>query len=156
MSRVRMNKFLIYLDNCCYNRPYDDFNSITVYLEAEAKLIIQDLVKNNNIDLAWSYILEFENSANPSTEIKELILDWKEIAKINVLENDTILFNAKEMFLLGLGVKDSLHIACAIESRCDFFITTDKGIIKKANIIGNIKIMNPINFIQFIEDINEN
>lgn len=156
MSRLRMNKFLIYLDNCCYNRPYDDFSSITVYLEAEAKLIIQDLVKNNNIDLAWSYILEFENSANPSTEIKELILDWKEIAKINVLENDTILFNAKEMFLLGLGVKDSLHIACAIESRCDFFITTDKGIIKKANIIGNIKIMNPINFIQFIEDINEN
>ena len=52
-----MNKFLIYLDNCCYNRPYDDFSSITVYLEAEAKLIIHDLVKNNNIDLAWSYIL---------------------------------------------------------------------------------------------------
>lgn len=156
MSRVRMNKFLIYLDNCCYNRPYDDFKSITVYLEAEAKLIIQDLVKNNNIDLIWSYILEFENSANPSTEIKESILDWKEIAKINVLENDTILFKAKELFLLGFGVKDSLHIACAIDSHCDFFITTDKGIIKKANIIGNIKIMNPINFIQFIEDKNEN
>ncbi len=151
-----MKKFLIYLDNCCYNRPFDDFHSITVYLEAEAKLIIQDLVKNNNIDLAWSYILEYENSANPSLEIMESILDWKEVAKINILANESILSNAKELFLLGLGVKDSLHVACAIESNCDYFITTDKGIIKKANNIENIKIVNPINFIQFIEEKHEN
>ncbi len=151
-----MNRLLIYIDNCCFNRPYDDFSSITVYMEAEAKLIIQDLVKNNNIDLVWSYILEFENSANPSTERKESILAWKKMAKINVLENNNILINAKEFLSIGIGVKDSLHIACAIESHCDFFITTDKGIIKKANQIENIKIMNPINFIQFIEDENEN
>jgi predicted nucleic acid-binding protein len=151
-----MNKLLIYLDNCCYNRPYDDLSSITVYLEAEAKLTIQDLVKNNNIDLVWSYILEFENSANPSIERKASILVWKEIAKINVLECNSILSNAKEFFSLGLGVKDSIHIACAIEANCDYFITTDKGIIKKAKTIDNIKILNPINFIQFIEDANEN
>lgn len=151
-----MDKFLIYLDNCCYNRPFDSFNSITVYLEAEAKLIIQDLIKNNNIDLVWSYILEFENSVNPSFQIKESILDWKEIAKFNVIENEAILQFAKELLLKGLGVKDSLHIACAVESNCDYFITTDKGIIKKASKIGNIKIMNPINFIQLIEDKNEN
>lgn len=151
-----MNKFKIYLDNCCYNRPYDDFDSITVYLEAEAKLNIQNLIKNNDIELAWSYILEFENSANPSFEIKELILEWKEISKINVLENDTILLKAKELHQLGIGVKDSLHIACAIESNCEFFITTDKGIIKKAKNIESIIVINPINFIQFIEDKNEN
>ncbi len=151
-----MEKLLIYLDNCCYNRPFDDFNSIIVYLEAEAKLIIQDLIKSNYIDLVWSYIVEFENSAHPSTDIKEAILDWKTIAKINVLANESILKNARELFLLGIGVKDSLHVACAVESNCDFFVTTDKAILKKANKIGNIKIFNPINFIQFIEDNNEN
>jgi len=151
-----MNKLLIYLDNCCYNRPYDDLSSITVYLEAEAKLTIQDLVKNNNIDLVWSYILEFENSANPSIERKVSILEWKEIAKINVIECNSILSNAKEFLSIGLGVKDSIHIACAIEANCDYFITTDKGIIKKAKTIDNIKILNPLNFIQFIEDVNEN
>lgn len=56
----------------------------------------------------------------------------------------------------GFGVKDSLHLACAIESHCDFFITTDKGIIKKATFIKDIQIINPINFLQFIEDSNEN
>jgi predicted nucleic acid-binding protein len=147
---------LIYLDNCCYNRPYDDFSSITVYLEAEAKLNIQELVKSKVIDLAWSYILEYENEANPSLEIRDSISDWKEVALINILENENVIKNAKSLFLLGLSPKDSLHVACAIESKSDFFITTDKGIIKKDNLIEKIKIINPITFIQFIEDKNEN
>lgn len=28
----------IYLDNCCYNRPYDDQSQIRVFLESQAKL----------------------------------------------------------------------------------------------------------------------
>jgi len=28
----------IYLDNCCYNRPFDDQSQLRVRLEAEAKL----------------------------------------------------------------------------------------------------------------------
>lgn len=151
-----MKRTIIYLDNCCFNRPYDDFSSFTVYLEAEAKLLIQDLVKNNHIDLVWSYMLEYENSANPSAERKESILEWKKLSKTNVLESYNILKIANKLLDIGIGVKDSLHIACAIDVKCDFFITTDKRIIKKSNQIEKIKIMNPINFIQFIEDKNEN
>lgn len=32
----------LYLDNCVFNRPYDDQSSIRVRLEAEAKLNIQE------------------------------------------------------------------------------------------------------------------
>ena len=32
----------IYLDNCCYNRPYDDQTYIRIHLETEAKLHIQE------------------------------------------------------------------------------------------------------------------
>lgn len=151
-----MSNFLIYLDNCAQNRPYYDFQSFVIFLEAEAKLIIQDLIKNGDIDLVWSYILEFENFQNPSLDIKESILDWKKIAKINIVENVNILKIANEMHKLGLGTQDSLHLACAIDSNCDFFITTDKGIIKKANQIQQIRITNPINFMQLIEANNEN
>ena len=35
-----MKKVCIYLDNCCFNRPYDDQEQITVRLESEAKLEI--------------------------------------------------------------------------------------------------------------------
>jgi hypothetical protein len=31
----------IYLDNCCFNRPYDDQAYLTIKLESEAKLFVQ-------------------------------------------------------------------------------------------------------------------
>lgn len=41
----------IYLDNCCYNRPYDDLSQFTVNLEAQAKLFIQNKKKTVNMNL---------------------------------------------------------------------------------------------------------
>ena len=54
----------IYLDNCCYNRPYDDQSQIRISLETQAKLYIQNLVKDKQIELVTSYILEYENGKN--------------------------------------------------------------------------------------------
>ena len=31
----------IYLDNCCFNRPFDDQTQIKIHLETQAKLYIQ-------------------------------------------------------------------------------------------------------------------
>ena len=31
----------VYLDNCCYNRPFDDQSQLKVRLETEAKLFVQ-------------------------------------------------------------------------------------------------------------------
>ena len=55
----------VYLDNCCYNRPYDDQTQLRISLETQAKLKIQDMIKNREIKLASSYILMYENSRNP-------------------------------------------------------------------------------------------
>ena len=55
----------VYLDNCCYNRPYDDQTSTTISLETQAKLKIQELIKNQKIELVTSYMLAYENNANP-------------------------------------------------------------------------------------------
>ena len=52
----------IYLDNCCFNRPYDDQAQIRISLETHAKLYIQELVKNKKLDLVTSYVLWYENS----------------------------------------------------------------------------------------------
>jgi len=55
----------IYLDNCCFNRPFDRQDDITTRLETEAKLYIQNQIKAGTLKLVWSYILDFENSRNP-------------------------------------------------------------------------------------------
>ena len=64
MKGETVRKTKIYLDNCCYNRPYDDQAQPKVILETLAKLYIQELVLNRKIDLVWSYVLKFENSQN--------------------------------------------------------------------------------------------
>lgn len=44
----------VYLDNCCFNRPYDDQTYIRVSLETQAKLYIQDKIKSQELELASS------------------------------------------------------------------------------------------------------
>jgi uncharacterized protein (DUF433 family) len=40
---------VIYLDNCCFNRPYDDQSHSTIFLETQAKLGIQEnILRNEN------------------------------------------------------------------------------------------------------------
>lgn len=40
----------IYLDMCCYNRPYDDQSQLKVVMETQSKLYIQSLIKEKS----WS------------------------------------------------------------------------------------------------------
>jgi len=63
----------IYLDNCCFNRPFDDQKQIKIRLEAETKLFIQEKITRNEFKLVWSYMLDFENYYNPFKERKNSI-----------------------------------------------------------------------------------
>jgi len=54
----------IYFDNCCYNRPFDDQRQLRIRLESEAKLEIQAKILERKYELAWSYIIDFENELN--------------------------------------------------------------------------------------------
>ncbi|MEQ8171367.1 MAG: PIN domain protein, partial [Candidatus Eremiobacterota bacterium] len=78
----------IYLDNCCFNRPFDNQIPIRIKLETEAKLYIQEEVINGSIELVWSYILEYENSQNPFEYRRNAINLWKKIATIEIIEDE--------------------------------------------------------------------
>jgi len=149
-------KRTIYLDNCCFNRPYDDQSFLSIYLETQAKLEIQELVKDNCIDLAWSFILDFENGANPDNAIKDEISGWRNLSSTTINKSEDIISDANMFFKKGFGKKDALHLACAIFGRVDYFITVDKGILKRRKLINNLKILTPIEFIGVLEEKNEN
>ena len=63
-----MTKIRVYLDNCTYNRPFDDQSQIRISLETQAKLYIQRLIMNKKFDLVCSYMSVYENSENPNSE----------------------------------------------------------------------------------------
>ena len=135
-----MKRLRIYLDVCCFNRPYDNQESLTVQMETEAKLRVQELG-------GWSYILDFENAANPFEERRREIFRWKALAVKHAVETSATLSGMQRGVAGGLKPLDALHIACAVEMECDVFLTVDKGILRKADVYGGIKILNPIDFI---------
>jgi predicted nucleic acid-binding protein len=138
----------IYLDNCMFNRPFDEQSHIRIRLETEAKLAIQEEIRRGTYQLIWSYILDYENSKNPFQERKEQIIKWKKYAIADVEENTNIINTAILLNNKGLQKMDSLHIACAIFAKADYFLTTDDKVNKKASAIANIKIADPIDFIK--------
>jgi hypothetical protein len=99
-------KMRVYLDNCSLNRPFDDQKQLRIRLETEAKLAIQEHIHSREIQLAWSYMLDFENSANPFVERRETIWGWKKKASVDVEETSAILNLAKEIQHLGFKSKD--------------------------------------------------
>ena len=147
-----MSKMIVYLDNCCFNRPFDDQNSFKVFLETQAKLMIQSFIRDEKIALIWSFILDYENSAHPDVIIKEEINCWRKVSTTVVRLDQSILDHANELTNLGFGKKDALHIASACLVKADFFVTVDNGIIKKAHFVKGTKIVNPIELIAYLED----
>ena len=142
---------LIYLDNCSYNRPFDDQNQIRISIETEAKIYIQEQIIKGNLSLAWSYILDYENSANPFPERRDVITYWRKHAVADIDENEKIIKTAEYLQGKGIKSKDALHIACAVELNCKYFITTDRHLIKKISKFEKIEVMNPVDFINVLE-----
>ncbi len=135
----------IYLDNCCFNRPFDDQTQLKIHLESQAKLFIQQQIISQEYGLVWSFILEYENMHNPYEIRKNTIIKWKDLASDIIMQNEEIIKFAERLYIKGINTKDALHVACAVMSGCDYFITTDK---KLSNLkLEEIKICNPIDFI---------
>ncbi|MDR2668959.1 MAG: PIN domain protein [Desulfovibrio sp.] len=140
----------LYLDNCTFNRPFDDQNQLKIKLETEAKLFIQEKILNGKFELVWSYILEFENRQNRFYDKRNAIYSWKNIAKVHCIENDFILNYAEKLNKLNIRTKDSLHIACSIYTNSDYLITTDKKLYSLK--LDDITIINPLSFINELGD----
>ena len=141
-----MRDLTIYLDNCCYNRPYDNQTQTKVVLETLAKLYIQELVLNKKLKLVWSYILKFENSQNTFEAKREAIAQWETVSIQFVNKSAEVIALAKEVEHTGVHSVDALHIACAVTAKCDYFLTVDNRILKYHD--DRIKICSPVDFVK--------
>lgn len=142
----------VYLDNCCYNRPYDDQSHLRISLEAQAKLKIQGQIKNNELELASSYVLAYENSKNPFEVRKDAIRSFVKdnlSEYIDIDRADDVKAIADEIIKTGVKTADAYHTACAILSGCDYLITTDDRLLKYRS--EQIKIVDPTTFIRETE-----
>ena len=118
---------------------------------------IQSLVKAQKLQLASSFILDYENSCNPYTDRKSAItkfLNDNVFDYVGSDKSDVIAINAKKIMTTGVKMKNACHIACAELMNCDYLLSTDKRMLKyKSN---SIKLINSIEFLNLISGGAEN
>lgn len=139
----------VYLDNCCYNRPYDDQSQIRISLEAQAKIYIQDMIRDGLFELASSYVLIYENSMNPYEIRRKTILNFLEEYTFVYIDESLGQYVGKiawEIINDGIKPQDAFHLASAVFAQCDYFITTDDRLLKYKS--DRILILDPVEFIR--------
>ena len=138
----------IYLDNCCYGRPFDNQKDRIIFVETQAKLGIQSLVKYKAVELVYSSISIQEVVDAPFEEIRNSVLEFiYNYAKhyVGKDDNEIAIALTDEIMKTGIKLKDASHTACAIIAKCDYLITTDKRLLKYSD--SRIKIVNPVEFL---------
>ena len=142
----------IYLDSCCYNRPYDDQTNITNSLETQAKLTIQECIRLDRYELCTSAALYHEIDASPYVSQSDVIRTFiQNCTSLYVGEEmkDEVESLASEIMETGVKYYDACHVASAILAGCDYFITVDKRLLKYNS--DKIRMINPVEFISEAE-----
>lgn len=123
-------------------------------METRAKLHIQEEINNGKYELITSYMLEYENSQNSDVMKRNSIKEYQEKHNTGYIpfeRREILQKKISEIMAYNIAYKDATHAACAIYADCDYLLTTDKSFQKRYKGT-EIKIMNPLEFVQEVEE----
>lgn len=102
-------------------------------MEAEAKLHIQELIKDGKLELVTSFVLFYDNDKNRAMHKKQVISGFININGayyVSGSREDAIKEIAKLIMDIGVKEKDAYHVVCSILAKADNFMTTDDRLLK--------------------------
>ncbi|MBD5504046.1 MAG: type II toxin-antitoxin system VapC family toxin [Lachnospiraceae bacterium] len=139
---------IIYLDNCCYNRPFDDQTQERIHLESEVILTVLKMGQMKQVVIAGSEILKLEMNRMQDENKKQKVLDLYRVAGMHIPYTEKIKKRSAEIMSISkIRAFDSLHIASAEEANADVFLTTDDKLEKMAEKLElGIRVINPLRF----------
>ena len=139
----------LYLDNCCYNRPFDDQSQERIYLESEAILSILKRCEQQQFEVFGSPILQLEINQMRDEEKKLKVESLYRVVKSEISYTPEVKKRSEEIMQLSkIRSFDSLHIAIAELAGLGVLLTTDDKLEKMAaNLDLKIKVQNPLKFI---------
>ena len=143
----------LYLDMNIYNRPFDEQMQVKIRLETIAIFSILQRIKSGDFALLWSFVIDYENSLNPYDDVRLEIELASSLADETIKPDEFVVATARRFEKKGIKPRDALHLACALKGKAEYFLTCDDKLIKKASALGiNLKIMNPIKFVEEMEE----
>lgn len=142
--------YLIYLDVCCLNRPFDDWSYDRNRLEGEAVITILKQIKTGKYKLVSSEVIEAELRKMANLDKLKEIRELLKLVDYQIILNEEIDQRSQELEKLGFNLYDSFHIACAEFAQIDILLTTDDRLLKKAikycNLL-QVKLENPVTWL---------
>ena len=134
----------IYLDVCCLGRVFEEDEQPRIQAERAAVEAILD----SAIEIVSSDAVAYEVARDPAEERRDAktMLD-DDIRSETIKLSDSIKDRATHLASLGFGDLDALHIACAESARCDWLLTTDDRMLKRAKRLSesiNVAVENPV------------
>ncbi|MGB5772087.1 MAG: PIN domain-containing protein [Crocosphaera sp.] len=142
--------YRIYMDVCCFNRPFDDWSQLRIRLEAEAILTIINYFQTEDWLLISSIALDSEIEQTPDLERKQQVKDLLTLAQTKIPLTEVIQERTKTLVTLGFKSFDALHLAYAESGIVDVFLTTDDRLLNKATLtqaILKVPVKNPISWL---------
>ena len=134
-----------------YNRCFDDQTQLRVRLETAAIEGIFALAEGGKLTLAWSFVLDYENSLNPYESRREGVELLSHVCRDKIDPSPEIVTLARRI-VGGTKIKprDALHLACAETANCGYFVTCDDALIKILERMRflEVKAINPVEFIR--------
>jgi predicted nucleic acid-binding protein len=123
---------IVYLDICCFKRPFDDAAQERVRREAEAVAAVLDAAAHGRIRLVRSAAHVFENERNPREDRRLATRLWLDAAVVRVSTSDDVARRGRELAALGFTPLDALHVAFAEKAQANCFVTTDDRLLRGA------------------------
>jgi predicted nucleic acid-binding protein len=141
----------IYLDKCCFSRPFDDDVQDRILLEADAVLLILDRVRAGEFTLVGSEALDEEFALDPDENRRRLTRAMLALCHEAVGLEPSDEDRAEELQALGFGMADSYHVASAEKAKCDVLLTTDDDLIAKwqrHRRVLRVRVVNPVDWLR--------
>ena len=142
----------IYLDTCCYNRRFDKNIPNELIKEKLAIYKIQKQIVQKKIHLVTSFMLHYEILQIKNKKQRESIeMFIKNNRKIYIGINFIEILDKKVENIIKSGIKhkDAYHLASAIFTECNYFITFDKKLLKFQS--DKIITISPVDFVKLLE-----
>ena len=124
-------RFKIYLDVCCLNRPFDNWQQDRVRFEGKAILSILERVRDGQWQMVSSEAIEAELARLSNPEKLAAILPLIDAATTIVALDDAVELRSQFLEKIGFSLYDSFHIACAEAAQVDVLLTTDDRLLRR-------------------------
>lgn len=148
----------LYLDMNIYNRPFDDQRQMRIRLETVAITMIFALIESKRFSARWSFVLDYENSRNPSAERRAFVQYLAQCCDEVIGPNESIKELAHRLSAIHqIRGRDALHLACAEQAGCQYLVTCDDRLIRQEKRLRDaglltVEAINPVDLLREEQD----